>query len=391
MTQSYNELLHRINQIQTVDFFKEILATALHKIMDLDVSNQVKAGISERIDTREAYRNGYRKRDLKTRVGHIDLMIPKLRKGTYFPPFLQHYQRTESAMLSVVQQSYIQGVSTRKMEKIVQKMGLVGMSKSQVSEICASITEEVDKFMNTPIEGEWPYIYLDASYIKVREDHKVVAKAVIVAIGVNTNGDRRILGMTIADNEAAVFWRYFLESMIERGLKGVKLVISDAHKGLKEAISSTFLGASWQRCWVHFMRNVLCHTTRKNGPEIIALMKSIKAYKYPEGRINRWREVATLMEDKNPKIANLMNYAEEDVLAHTSFPEKHWTKIYTNNPIERLNREIKRRVKCVGIFPNDDAALRLVGAILIECNDKWSESKNYINKGTMKLLMDNVS
>lgn len=262
MTQTYTDLLSLLNQTQNEDFFRDILKIALQKVMEMDVSNQIKAGFSERSDTREAYRNGYRTRSLNTRVGQMNLEIPKLRTGSYFPPFLTHYQRTERALLSVVQESYIQGVSTRKMEKIIEQMGVDGISKSQVSEICSTIKEEVDSYFNAPLtETSWPYVYLDACYIKVRQQKRVVSKAVIMAIGVNDQGMRRVLGLRVTDSEATIFWQDFLNSLIDRGLKGCQLVISDAHKGLKEAIDKVLLGASWQRCWVHFIRNLLCHTS----------------------------------------------------------------------------------------------------------------------------------
>jgi transposase-like protein len=383
MTQNNIDLLNLLNQTQSEDFFKEVLKSALEKLMDMDVSNQINAQRNERSTDREAYRNGYRSRGLNTRVGEISLEVPKLRKGSYYPPFLHYYQRTEASLLSVVQESYIEGVSTRKMENLIQQMGIEGISKSQVSEICQNIKDEVDAFFSAPIIGQWPYIYLDALYIKVRQDKRVVSKAVIVAIGVNDDGIRRILGLVVADSEACIFWKQFLERLIDRGLQGVQLVISDAHKGLKEAINSVFLGASWQRCWVHFMRNILIHTSKKNSTEILDCMKSITAFKTPQSRQKRWQEVIEIFENKHPKIAELMAEAEEDVLAHTAFPEAHWNKIYSNNLIERLNREIKRRTNCVGIFPNDAAIIRLIGSILIRWDEHWLDSKPYFSQESM--------
>lgn len=311
-------------------------------------------------------------------VGSLDLKIPKVRKGTYFPPFLNHFQRTESALLSVIQEAYIGGVSTRKMERIVQEMGIESLKKSQVSEVCKSIKDDVDAFMSAPLDGLWPYLYLDATYLKVRENKRVVSKAALIAIGVNDQGERRVLGLKIADNEASIFWKDLLESLKDRGLKGVELVISDAHTGLKDAIHASFLGASWQRCWVHFMRNILSNTSKKAGAEVIPHLKSIMAFKTPESRKKSWLQVTETLRANHPKIAKMMEESMEDVLAHTHFPVAHWKKIYTSNPIERLNEEIKRRTNCVGIFPNDDALTRLLGAILIQQDEDWIDSKAFM-------------
>ena len=389
MTRNNIDLLDLLNQMQNEEFFPEVLKTTLEKLMDLEVSQRIKANLNERSDSRETYRNGYRPRSLNTRLGEIDLEIPKLRSGSYHPRFLQHYKRTEAAMISVIQESYIQGVSTRKMSKIIQEMGIEGISKSQVSDMCQSIKEEVDSFFTSPIEGFWPYVYLDASYIKVRQNKMVVSKAVIVAIGVNEQGNRRVLGLKVAESEAAFFWKEFLEGLIDRGLKGVKLVISDAHKGLQEAINTVFLGASWQRCWVHFMRNILSHTSKKNSSEILAHIKSITGFKTPEGPRKQWKAVISTLEEKYPKIAQLMTEAEEEVLAHTNFPPAHWSKIYSNNPIERLNKEIKRRTNSVGIFPNDEAVIRLIGSVLIQQDEDWIDSKAYLSQNSIKLIGGN--
>jgi len=378
MTQNDNTLLNLLTQTQGDDFLRTVLKTALDTLMDKDVSNKLNASLGEQTASRETYRNGYRERALNTGVGTLDLSIPKIRKGSYFPSFLNHFQRTETALISVIQEAYIGGVSTRKMERIAQEMGIDSLKKSQVSEICKSIKDDVDEFMNAPIEGLWPYIYLDATYIKVRENKRIVSKAALIAIGVNNQGERRVLGLNITDSEASVFWKSFLSTLKDRGLEGVELVISDAHRGLKEAIQTSFLGASWQRCWVHFMRNIRSHTSKKTAAEVMPHLKSIMAFKTPELRKKAWLQVTQTLKANHPKIAEMMEDAMEEVLAHTHFPVEHWTKIYTSNPIERLNRELKRRTNCVGIFPNDDALTRLLGAILIQQDEDWIDSKAFL-------------
>jgi putative transposase len=378
MTLDYTNLVNLLSQSQDGDFLRTVLKAALESLMEGDVSNKVNASLGEQTDDREAYRNGYRGRCLNTGVGSLDLQIPKIRKGSYYPPFLNHFQRTESALFSVIQEAYIGGVSTRKMERVVQEMGIGTLKKSQVSEICKSIKDAVDEFMNAPITGLWPYLYLDATYLKVRENNRVVSKAALIAIGVNDQGERRVLGLQIADSEASIFWKTFLDSLKVRGLEGVELVISDAHTGLKDAINSSFLGASWQRCWAHFMRNILSHTSKKSGLEVLPHLKSIMAFKTSESRRKAWVQVKETLTEKHPKIAEMMEEAMEDVLAHTHFPEEHWRKIYTSNPIERLNKEIKRRTNCVGIFPNDDALMRLIGSILIQQDEDWMDSKAFL-------------
>jgi transposase-like protein len=384
MTQDYSNLLNLLTQTQGDDFLRSVLKTALETLMDKDVSNQVNASLGEQTSERETYRNGYRERCLNTGVGSFDLKIPKIRKGSYFPPFLNHFQRTEDALFSVIQEAYIGGVSTRKMERVVQEMGIESLKKSQVSEVCKTIKDDVDEFMNAPIDGLWTYLYLDATYLKTRVNKRVVSKAALIAIGVNTQGERRVLGLKITDSEASVFWKAFLESLKARGLKGVELVISDAHTGLKEAIHTSFLGASWQRCWVHFMRNILSNTSKKSAAEVMPHLKSIMAFKTPESRKKAWLQVSETFVENHPKIAKMMEDAMEDVLAHTHFPVEHWAKIYTSNPIERLNKEIKRRTNCVGIFPNDDAVMRLLGAILIQQDEDWIDSKAFLKPDSFK-------
>ena len=380
MTHDNHDLFALLNQVQDEDFLKNVLCSTLQRLMDVDVSNKIQADLYDRSPKRLAHRNGYRPRNLNTRLGQIELLVPKLRQGSYFPGFLSHHKRSEQALISVIQEAYIQGVSTRKMDRIIQEMGLEGISKSQVSELCQSISSLVQGFLAAPLEGSWPYVFLDATYLKVRQGGRVVSKAAVIAIGINQEGQRHVLGLSLQDSEAATFWKTFLQSLKERGLRGVQLIISDAHAGLREAIDSTFPGSSWQRCWVHFLRNVLLHVPKTHHKEIVRQLRSVLAFDTLPDRERRWKELQEIWESQFPKLAQRMQEAQGDVLAHTSFPREHHAKIYSNNPIERLNREIKRRTNSVGIFPNDDAVYRLVGSILMQIDEDWNTTgKSYLN------------
>lgn len=332
--------------------------------MDLEVSELCGAGHGQRTPLRENQRNGYRERRWDTRAGTIGLNIPKLRKGSYFPAFLEPRRTAEKALMAVIQEAYIQGISTRSVDDLVKAMGLDGTSKSQVSRLCGEIDERVQAFLNRPIEGDWPFLWLDATYLKLRENHRIVSMAVIVAVAVNTDGRREVLGITVMPSEAEAFWSDFLRSLTRRGLRGVKLVVSDAHEGLKAAARKV-LGAGWQRCRVHFMRNLLCRVSRPHQPVVSAAVKTIFAEKDREAAHKRWREVADGLRDRFPDVATLMDDAEHDVLAYMAFDSELRRKLHSTNPLERLNKEIKRRTNVVGIFPNREAVIRLVGAFAI--------------------------
>ena len=305
----------------------------------------------------------------------MELRIPKLRSGSYFPGFLEPRRMAEKALTAVIQEAYIHGVSTRSVDDLVKALGMSGVSKSQVSRLCDEIDERVTAFLDRPLEGDWPYLWIDATYLKVRQNGRIVSVAVIVAVGVNTDGRREVLGMDIGPSEAEPFWTAFLRKLARRGLRGVKLVISDAHEGLKAAISKV-LCATWQRCRVHFMRNALAHAGKSGRRVVSAFVATAFAQDDVESAKQQWRRVADQLRPKVPKLAALMDEAEPDVLAYMTFPQQHRAKLHSTNPLERVNGEIKRRTEVVGIFPNEAAITRLVGAILLEQNDEWAVQRS---------------
>jgi putative transposase len=369
-------------------FLREMIGFAAQRLMELETEGLCGAGPGERSPQRLNQRNGYRDRDWETRAGTVELRIPKLRKGSYFPAFLEPRRLAEKALTAVVQEAYIQGISTRSVDDLVKAMGMEGISKSQVSRLCGEIDERVQTFLNRPIEGEWPYIWLDATYVKARRDHRIVSVAVIVAVGVNSDGRREVLGMTVGHSEAEPFWVEFLRSLARRGLRGVKLVISDAHEGLKAAITK-ILGAAWQRCRVHFMRNALAYAGKTQRRIVSAWVGTAFAQDDAAAARKQWRQVADQARPRVPKLAALMDDAEADVLAYMGFPAQHRAKLHSTNPLERLNGEIKRRSEVVGIFPNEDAVTRLIGALLLEQNDEWAVQRaRYMSLETIAPLSD---
>ncbi|HEX7508928.1 MAG TPA: IS256 family transposase [Polyangia bacterium] len=369
-------------------FLREMIGFAAQRLMELETEGLCGAGPGERSPQRVNQRNGYRERDWQTRAGTVELRIPKLRKGSYFPAFLEPRRLAEKALTAVVQEAYIQGISTRSVDDLVKAMGMEGISKSQVSRLCGEIDERVQTFLNRPIEGEWPYIWLDATYVKARRDHRIVSVAVIVAVGVNSDGRREVLGMTVGHSEAEPFWVEFLRSLARRGLRGVKLVVSDAHEGLKAAITK-ILDAAWQRCRVHFMRNALAYAGKTQRRIVSAWVGTAFAQDDAAAARKQWREVADQARPRVPKLAALMDDAEADVLAYMGFPAQHRAKLHSTNPLERLNGEIKRRSEVVGIFPNEDAVTRLIGALLLEQNDEWAVQRaRYMSLETIAPLSD---
>ena len=358
------------------------------RLMELEVESKTGAGYGEKSAERLAQRNGYRDRLWETRAGTVELRIPKLRQGIYFPAFLDPRRLAEKALTAVVQEAYVHGVSTRSVDDLVKAMGMTGISKSQVSRLCEEIDDKVKVFLGRPIEGDWPYLWIDATYLKVRHSGRIVSVAVIIAVGVNGDGRREVLGMDVGPSEAEPFWTEFLRKLARRGLRGIKLVISDAHEGIKAAVAKV-LHASWQRCRVHFMRNVLAHAGRQGRRVVAAFIGTAFVQDDAEVASKQWRQVADQLRPKVPKLAALMDEAEADVLAFMTFPKDHRSKIHSINPLERLNGEIKRRTDVVGIFPNEAAITRLVGALLLEQNDEWAVQRGrYMSLETIAPLSD---
>lgn len=366
------------------DFVRTALTRVVQELMEYEVQQQIGAKRHERSPERTTYRNGTRERDWHTRVGTIPLQIPKLRQGSYFPSFLEPRRRAEQALLNVIQQAYVEGVSTRKVDDLVRALGLDGIDKSTVSRICQSLDEVVTAFRTRPLDGAYPYLWLDALYLKVRQNGRIVSMAVVIAVGVLASGERRVLGVEVGASEEAAFWTSFLRSLVARGLSGVELVISDAHEGLKQAIATVLNGASWQRCRVHTMRNVLAHVPQQDKAIVAAAIRTIFAQPNQAAAKAQLHEVVQTLQGRWAKAASVLLAAADDLLAHMVFPSEHWSRLDSTNPLERLNREVKRRTDVVGVFPNEASVLRLVGALLQEIDDEWQVERRYFSQASME-------
>jgi putative transposase len=370
-----------------VDVLRESLRWVCHQLMEAEVSELVGACRGERApEERLTHRNGYRARPWATRAGEIELAIPKIRRGSYFPSFIEPRRRAEQALVAVVQEAYVAGVSTRKVDQVVESLGL-RISKSEVSRICQGLDEQVDAFRKRPLEGRYPYLWLDAKVEKVRDGGRVVRKCLVLAYGVHESGYREVIGLDIGEAETEAFWRAFLRSLVKRGLTGVQLVVSDAHAGLKSAIAQV-LGCPWQRCSVHFLREALGHARKEQQGMLAALLRPIFNADSQEEARELVSDALERLGKPLPKVAALLEEAEEDMLAFYSFPQDHWPKLRSTNPLERVNREIGRRTDVVGIFPNDGSLIRLAASVVIEQNDEWLVGRRYLSAHSLETVLE---
>jgi transposase-like protein len=391
MTHDHSALLTQLDALKGADpgsVFAELIRAGLQALIDAEATQVLGADRYERTEERTNYRNGTRPKTVATTSGDVEVQIPKLRSGSFFPSLLERRRRVDQALYAVIMEAYVHGVSTRNVDDLVTALGVEsGISKSQVSRICAGLDTEIARFRErTLTHTTFPYVFLDATYCKVRIGAHVVSHALVVATGVSIEGTREVLGTAVGDSESFDFWRDFLTGLKARGLSGVHLVISDAHAGLKAAVAQQFTGASWQRCRVHFMRNVGSAVSSKHVPPVMAAVKTIFAHTDPDAVAAQWDQVTDTLHESFPKVASMMRDAKVDVLAFRVFPKAHWQKIWSNNPIERLNKEIKRRADVVEIFPNPAAFLRLATAVVIEAHDEWQVTRRYVSDVSMDEL-----
>ncbi|MEX1385918.1 IS256 family transposase [Hydrogenibacillus schlegelii] len=380
------EWIRKMQDVDQIDFLRELMRFVTQFLIDAEAAEKIGAERYERTERRVTQRNGYRSRAWDTRLGTIDLKIPKLRQGSFFPSILEPRRRAEQALVSVIQEAYVKGVSTRKVDDLVRALGLDGISKSEVSLLCRRIDEEVCQFKERPLEREYPYVWLDATFPKVREGGRVQSMALVIAIGVTDTGEREVLGFDVGTSEDGAFWTDFLRGLKERGLRGVRLVVSDAHAGLRQAISEVLTGATWQRCKVHTIRNVLSQVPKKEQSMVASIIRTIFTQPTQEAAREQLRRVVAELRGRFPRAMAILEKAEEDVLAFMALPFEHWRQICSTNPLERLNREMRRRMDVVGIFPNRASVLRLAGAILQEQHEEWLVSRRYFSLESMAKL-----
>jgi transposase-like protein len=389
MALDHSSLLNLLGELKLTDVTDRIRVateTLYQELIDAEATAFIGAAPFERTSDRTTHRNGTRPRVLTTTAGDLDLTIPKLRAGTFFPALLERRRRVDQALFAVVMEAYLHGVSTRKVDDLVKALGAdSGISKSEVSRICAGLDAEVAQFRDRTLSTlDYPYVFLDATYVKARVNHRIVSQAIVVAVGVAADGRREVLGFDVGDTENEGFWTAFLRSLKVRGLGGVKLVMSDAHSGLKKAIGTVFQGAAWQRCRVHFMRNVLSVVPKGSQEMVASIIRTIFAQPDREHIHSQFQEVTTMLKRSHPKVAVMLDEAQHDLLAFASFPQRHWRQIWSTNPLERVNKEIKRRTDVVGVFPNPAALLRLAGAVLVEQHDEWEAGeRRYFSESSM--------
>jgi putative transposase len=373
--------------VEQADFLREGVRVLAQELMELEVAEQLGAERHERTSERTGYRNGYRERPWDTRVGTIELQVPRVRDGSFFPSLLEPRRRAERALVSVVQEAYVQGISTRRVDDLVQALGMQGMSKSQVSRMCAELDKEVESFRTRKLTGPYPYVWLDATFVKVRENGRVISQAIVIAIGVTAGGEREVLGLDVGPSESGAFWLAFLRNLVARGLSGVQLVVSDAHSGLKMAIASILQRAVWQRCRVHFVRDALALVPKHAQQMVAATIRTVFVQPDAASARSTWRTVAESFRARFPRLTAMLAEAEDDVLAYADFPAAHWHQIWSNNPLERLNKEVKRRTDVVGIFPNAAAVIRLVGSVLAEQHEEWQVARRYFSAESLAELI----
>jgi putative transposase len=382
------EMIEMLNAADGGEVMRRLLGGMLQAVVDAEATAFIGAGLHERTDARTTQRNGTRDKTVTTAAGDLTVKIPKVRTGSFFPALLAPRRRIDVALHAVVMQAYVEGVSTRRVDDLVIAMGGTGISKSEVSRICAQLDADVAAWRTRPLDHiAFPYVFLDATYCKVRLNQRIVSQAVVIATGVSADGRREVLGCATGDSETEVFWTEFLRDLKERGLGGVQLVISDAHSGLTKAINTTMQGASWQRCRVHFMRNALAKVSKGHAEMVAATVRTIFAQPGQKEVRAQVDKVADMLTEQFPAVAQLLLDAKADLTAFSDFPRAHWQKIWSTNPLERLNREVKRRTDVVGIFPNPAALLRLSACVLIEAHDEWQDSdRRYLSEESMALL-----